>query len=103
MPFFGEYHRESRRIRRVRVGAVAVGAGVLALAAIVRFAPAWLPPQWSGTQPLESAGLPARVESAAPSAPVQAGTSRAPSLVALRNLPPLQDTTHPGAATDRSM
>jgi hypothetical protein len=75
-----------------------LGVSVLALAAIVRFVPEWLPPQLSGTQPLESAGLPARVESTGPSAAVQADTSRAPSLIAQQQV---QDTTH-RSATDSS-
>jgi hypothetical protein len=78
MPIPQDYGREDRRIRLVRRVALVLGAPVLALAVVARFDPERLSPMFPGAhQPVESAGLPAGMESAVASAAMTVGTSRA--------------------------
>ncbi|MFL5496142.1 MAG: hypothetical protein ACJ8DC_17285 [Gemmatimonadales bacterium] len=99
-----EFNREHRRIRLVRGSAASLGVMVLALAAIARFDPERLARFMPGAhQPFESAGLAARVESAAPAPPAIAGGSRASGPAMVPVAPQVQDTSHtsaPGTTTD---
>jgi hypothetical protein len=99
MPRGQEYSREHRRIRLVRGAAVILGVVVLAVAAIARFDPERLPRFFPGAhQPFESAGLPAKGESAAPSPPVVSDGSRAPGPETVPVSLQVQDTTHRSGA-----
>ena len=99
MPRVHEYSREQRGIRLVRGTAVILGVVVLAVAAMARFDPERLSRFLPGAhQPFESAGLPARVESAAPSPRVISDKSRASGPETVPVAQQVQDTTHPSAA-----
>jgi hypothetical protein len=96
MPRGQEYSREQRRIRLVRGAAAILGVLVLGVAAVARFDPERLPRFMLGArQPFESAGLPASLESGAPSPPATAARSRASGPETVPVFQQVQDTTHP--------
>jgi hypothetical protein len=104
MPIPHEYSREDHRIRLVRRAALVLGGPVLALAVIARFDPEWLRPIFPGAhQPVESAGLPAGVESAVSSAPRTLGPSRAPGPSADLAAQQVPDTARPANPPDSAI